>query len=57
MYMAGFIGTKSPQDAPPAPGLHTNDNQQVSGFVVGQLYSNLARSFRSQATRIGAARL
>ena len=35
MYMAGFTHTQSPQDAPPAPGLHTNDNlvsQQVSGL-------------------------
>jgi hypothetical protein len=44
MYMAGFTQTKSPQDAPPAPGLHTNSNlvsQQVSGFIAGQLYGNL----------------
>jgi len=43
-YMAGFTHTNAPQDAPPAPGLHTNDNlvsQQVSGFVAGQLYGNL----------------
>ena len=40
MYMAGFTHTKSSQDAPPAPGLHTNNNltsQQVSGFIAGQL--------------------
>src|SRR6516164_6485769 len=40
-FMAGFTHTNSPQDAPPASGLHTNDNlvwQQVSGFVAGQLY-------------------
>ena len=44
MYMAGFTHTNSPQDPPPAPGLHTNDNlvsQQVSGFVAGRLYGNL----------------
>ena len=44
MYMAGFTHTNSPQDAPPAPGLRTNDNlvsQQVSGFVAGRLYGNL----------------
>ncbi len=43
-YMAGFTHTNAPQDAPPAPGLHMNDNlvsQQVSGFVAGQLYGNL----------------
>jgi hypothetical protein len=42
--MAGFTHTKSPQDAPPAPGLHTNNNltsQQVSGFIAGQLYGDL----------------
>ena len=44
MYMPTFTHTQSPQDSPPAPGLHTNDNlvsQQVSGFVAGQLYGNL----------------
>jgi len=44
MYMPSFTHTQSPQDSPPAPGLHTNDNlvsQQVSGFVAGQLYGNL----------------
>ena len=44
MYMLGYTHTNSPQDAPPAPGLRTNDNlvsQQVSGFVAGQLYGNL----------------
>jgi len=44
MYMTGFTHTNSPQDAPPAAGLRTNDNlvsQQVSGFVAGQLYGNL----------------
>jgi len=44
MYMAGFTHTQSNQDAPPAPGLHTNDNlvsQQVSGFIAGQLYGNV----------------
>ena len=32
------------QDAPPAPGLHTNDNlvsQQVSGFIAGKLIGNV----------------
>src|SRR5271168_1071047 len=44
MYMPTFTHTQSSQDAPPAPGLHTNDNlvsQQVSGFIAGQLYGNL----------------
>jgi hypothetical protein len=44
MYMPSFTHTQSPQDSPPAPGLHTNDNlvsQQISGFVAGQLYGNL----------------
>jgi hypothetical protein len=44
MYMPTFTHTQSPQDSPPAPGLHTNDNlvsQQVSGFIAGQLYGNL----------------
>ena len=44
LYMAGFTHTGAPQDAPPAPGLRTNDNlvsQQVSGFIAGQLYGNL----------------
>jgi hypothetical protein len=44
MYMPSFTHTRSDQDAPPAPGLHTNDNlvsQQVSGFIAGQLYGNL----------------
>ena len=43
-YMAGFTHTNSPQDSPPAPGTHTNDNlvsQQVSGFIAGRLYGNL----------------
>ena len=34
----------APQDAPPAPGLHTNNNlvsQQVSGFIAGKLDGNL----------------
>src|SRR6516165_12708803 len=41
MYMPSFTHTRSDQDSPPAPGLHTNDNlvsQQVSGFIAGQLY-------------------
>jgi hypothetical protein len=44
MYMLGFTHTNSPQDAPPAPGLRTNDNlasQQVSGFIAGRLIGNL----------------
>src|SRR6516164_3926089 len=44
MYMPSFTHTRSDQDAPPAPGLHTNNNlvsQQVSGFIAGQLYGNL----------------
>ena len=44
MYMPSFTHTRSDQDSPPAPGLHTNDNlvsQQVSGFIAGQLYGNL----------------
>jgi len=44
MYMAGFTHTNSDQDAPPAPGLHTNDNlvsQQVSGFIAGRLIGNV----------------
>jgi hypothetical protein len=44
MYMPTFTRTQSNQDAPPAPGLHTNDNlvsQQVSGFIAGQLYGNV----------------
>src|SRR5947209_752998 len=43
-YMTGFTHTKAPQDAPPAPGLRTNDNltsQQISGFIAGRLYDNL----------------
>jgi hypothetical protein len=43
-YMTGFTHTRAPQDAPPAPGLHTNDNlvwQQVSGFVAGRLFDNV----------------
>src|SRR5271166_6678212 len=44
LYMLGGTHTKAPQDAPPAPGLHTNDNlvsQQVSGFIAGRLYGNV----------------
>jgi hypothetical protein len=43
-YMTGFTHTKAPQDTPPAPGLHTNDNlvsQQVSGFIAGRLFDNI----------------
>ena len=44
MYMPTFTHTQSDQDAPPAPGLHTNNNivsQQISGFIAGQLIGNL----------------
>ena len=56
MYMAGFTHTNSPQDAPPAPGLHTNDNlvsQQVSGFIAGRLYrqSRLVHSDHRRSRR------
>jgi hypothetical protein len=43
-YETGFTHTRASQDAPPAPGLRTNDNlvsQQVSGFIAGRLYENL----------------
>jgi hypothetical protein len=43
-YQSGFTHTRAPQDAPPAPGLRTNDNltsQQVSGFIAGRLYEDL----------------
>ena len=43
-YMTGLTHTNAPQDASPAPGLHTNDNlvsQQISGFIAGRLYDNL----------------
>ena len=56
MYMAGFTHTQSPQDAPPAPGLHTNDNlvsQQVSGFVAGQLYGNLGSFIQITGDPVG----
>ena len=38
LYMAGGTHTNSPQDAPPAPGLRTNDN------VVSQYFTNVAGS-------------
>jgi hypothetical protein len=44
MYMAGFTHTSSSQDAPPDPGLRTNDNlvsQQISGFIAGHLIGNV----------------
>ena len=56
MYMAGFTHTQSPQDAPPAPGLHTNDNlvsQQVSGFIAGQLYGNLGSFIQITGDPVG----
>ena len=43
-YQTGLTHTQAPQDVPPAPGLHTNNNltsQQVSGFIAGRLYDNL----------------
>ena len=56
MYMAGFTHTQSPQDAPPAPGLRTNDNlvsQQVSGFIAGQLYGNLGSFIQITGDPVG----
>jgi hypothetical protein len=56
MHMAGFTHTKSSQDAPPAPGLHTNDNfasQQVSGFIAGQLYENLGSFIQITGDPVG----
>ncbi len=56
MYMGGFTHTNSPQDAPPAPGLHTNDNllsQQVSGFVAGRLYGNLGSFIQITGDPVG----
>ena len=56
MYMAGFTHTQSPQDSPPAPGLHTNDNlvsQQVSGFIAGQLYGNLGSFIQITGDPVG----
>jgi hypothetical protein len=44
MLMPGFTHTQSKQDAPPSPGLKTNDNlvtQQVTGFLAGGIYGNL----------------
>ena len=44
MLMPGFTHTRSAQDAPPDPGLKTNDNfvtQQVTGLLAGQIYGNL----------------
>ena len=44
MYVAGFTHTNAAQDAPPAPGLRTNDNvvsQQISGYVAGKLIGNV----------------
>jgi hypothetical protein len=44
MAMPGFTHTRSAQDAPPDPGLKTNDNfvtQQVTGLLAGQIYGNL----------------
>ena len=44
MLMPGFTHTQSNQDAPPSPGLKTNDNlvtQQVTGLLAGEIYGNL----------------
>jgi hypothetical protein len=56
MYMAGFTRTASNQDAPPAPGLHVNNNlvsQQVSGFIAGQLYGNLGSFIQITGDPVG----
>ena len=56
IFMAGFTHTNSPQDAPPAPGLHTNDNlvwQQVSGFIAGRLYGNLGSFIQITGDPVG----
>ena len=55
-YMAGGTHTNAPQDAPPAPGLRTNDNvvsQQVSGFIAGQLYGNLGSFIQVTGDPVG----
>ena len=55
-FMAGFTHTNSPQDAPPASGLHTNDNlvwQQVSGFIAGRLYGNLGSFIQITGDPVG----
>jgi hypothetical protein len=55
-FMAGFTHTNSPQDAPPASGLHTNDNlvwQQVSGFIAGRLYGNLGAFIQITGDPVG----
>jgi hypothetical protein len=54
--MTGFTHTNSPQDALPAPGLHTNDNlvsQQVSGFVAADLAGGRSHSASVTPVRIG----
>ena len=56
MYMPGFTRTASNQDAPPAPGLHVNNNlasQQVSGFIAGQLYGNLGSFIQITGDPVG----
>jgi hypothetical protein len=56
MVMAGFTHTESPQDQPPAPGLHTNDNttwQQVTGFYAGQIYGNLGSFIQVTGDPVG----
>jgi hypothetical protein len=44
MIMPGFTHTASAQDAPPGPGLRTNDNvavQQITGLYAGKIYGDL----------------
>src|SRR5215472_7743266 len=56
MYMPSFTHTQSPQDAPPAPGLHTNDNlvsQQISGFIAGQLVGNVGSFIQVTGDPVG----
>ena len=55
-YMTGFTHTKAPQDAPPAPGLHTNDNlvsQQAPGFIAGRLADNLGSFIQITGDPVG----
>ncbi len=56
LYMLGGTHTKAPQDAPPAPGLHTNDNlvsQQISGFIAGRLYGNVGSFIQITGDPVG----
>ena len=44
MLMPGYTHTQAKQDAPPSPGLKTNDNfvtQQVTGLYAGKVYGDL----------------